>query len=191
MDGKLMLDTNNPITLTISNDAYYYFFEGEDPLDESSLDEIAEISASFENGFEPDENEPPMINVSNGTVTITLIPYAEQCIELKKEQSASAEQDMLEFDESLWDGVINEGGLFPWMFYFKFIGKNRVKIAQINIHFSKRLNDCEGDITWINNKPWIKYKTKPEHKGYSLMPMRTPRTTIFDNKNVAEFMSQN
>ena len=47
MDGKLILDVNNPVTMKLSNDAYYYFFEGEDPLDESSLDEIAEISSMF------------------------------------------------------------------------------------------------------------------------------------------------
>ena len=183
MDVKLIFDVNNPVTMKLSNDAYYYFFEGEDPLDESSLDEIAEISAMFEFGFEPDENKPPKIDTSNGTVEVTIIPYIE---DLKQEQ----EQNTLEFDESMWDGVHNDGGVFPWMFYFKFIGLNRVKIAQINMYFNKRLNDCEGECVWLNKKPWIKYKTKESHKGYSYMPICSPRTTILDNQNAQEFLVQ-
>ena len=35
--------------LIISNDAYYYFTENEEPLDDASWDEIAEIEATFEN----------------------------------------------------------------------------------------------------------------------------------------------
>lgn len=183
MDGKLKLDVNNPITLKMSNDAYYYFFEGEDPLDDNSLDEIAEISATFEFGFEPDENKSPIIDTKNGTAEVILIPYIEN-IEEKQEL------DSLEFDETEWDGVHNDGGIFPWLFYFKFIGENTVKIAQLNMHFNKRLNDCIGEVVWLNSKPWIRYKTKEEHKGYSLMPIMSPRTTILDNQNAAEYLVQ-
>lgn len=181
MDGKLILDVNNPVTIRLSNDAYYYFFEGEDPLDENSLDEIAEISAMFEFGFEPDENKLPKINTSNGTVEVTIIPYIE---DLKQEQNT------LEFDESIWDGVYKDSAIFPWMFYFKFICLNKVKIAQINMHFNKRLNDCEGECVWLNKKPWIKYKTEESHKGYSYIPILSPRTIILDIQNVQEFLVQ-
>lgn len=183
MEDKLKLDTDNPVTLKFSNDAYYYFFEGEDPLDENSLDEIAEISATFEFGFEPDESKPPIIDTNNGTVEITIIPYI-------RDLSQGPELDNLEFNELEWDGVHNDGGIFPWLFYFKFIGTNKVLIAQINMHFNKRLNDCQGECIWLNGKPWIKYKTKESYKGYSYMPICSPRTTILDNQNAQEFLVQ-
>lgn len=188
MDGKLILDTSNPVILRMSNDAYYYFFEGEDPIDESSLDEIAEISASFEHGFEPDESKPINTDSSDGSIEVTIFPYIEDVPKQKPSQSESSDLDTLEFDESQWDGVHNDGSIFPWLFYFKFIGENTVKIAQLNMHFNKRLNDCIGEIVWLNNKPWIKYKTKEEHKGYSFMPIMSPRTTILDNQNAAEYL---
>lgn len=184
MDGKkLTLDKVNKMTVKLSNDAYYYFFEGEEPLDDNSWDEIAEISATFENGFEQDESVPTNVDTKTGQYEVTIIPY----IELVEEQRPK-QLETIQFDESLWDGCFNAGGLFPWLFYFKFISSNHVKIAQINKHFNERLDDCEGDVTWIDSKPWIKYKTKPSHKGYSLMPIWSKRCEIFDNESIQEFL---
>ncbi len=65
------------VKLIISNDAYYYFTANEEPLDDNSFDEIAEIEATFENGFNVE-----MLNAfDTGEFEVNIIPkksYKEQ-----------------------------------------------------------------------------------------------------------------
>lgn len=46
------LDYTKAEILQISNDAFFYLRDGEEPLDEANLEEANEIYASFPNGFE-------------------------------------------------------------------------------------------------------------------------------------------
>ena len=46
-----ILDTTRAIELQISNDAFFYLLEEEEPLDEANLEEAQEILAMFPNGF--------------------------------------------------------------------------------------------------------------------------------------------
>lgn len=178
--NELKLDIGNATTLKISNDAYYYFAEGEDPLDESSFDEIAEISAMFEFGFEIDETKNPIVDNKSGMVEITIIPYTTQMPSSNNE-----------IDESQYDGVIQDKrGTHPWQYYFKFIGINVVKITQINKSLRRKFDSYIGEIVWFYKKPWIKYKIKTEFRNYSFLPFLASNTTIFDNDNISEYMIQ-
>lgn len=172
---KIILDTTNPISLTVTNDTYNYFFKNEDVLDEDSLNEIAEIVTTFENGFELNEKVNPVFDSNKGTVKIEIFIY-------KEENEQEQEEPDLEIDNSQWDGFYNCGGLFPWLFYFKIISKEKVKILQINKAFKKRIDGCDGEIVFINSYPWIKYKIKETFSSHSLLPIKSKRMTILNPK---------
>lgn len=70
------LDHNNARTLQISNDAFYYLSYGEEPLDESNLEEAEEVVSMFPNGFCIDENWHEVEDYP-GMVEATFIPYIE------------------------------------------------------------------------------------------------------------------
>lgn len=175
---KIILDTTNPISLTVTNDTYNYFFKNEDVLDEDSLNEIAEIVTTFENGFELNEKVNPIFDSNNGTVKIEIFIYKDE----NEQPQQQKEEPCLDINNSQWDGYYNSGGLFPWLFCFKVISKEKVKTLLLNKAFKRRIETCNGEIVLINSNPWIKYKLKETLENYSLVPIKSKRMTILNPK---------
>ena len=70
------LDHNNARTLQISNDAFYYLSYGEEPLDESNLEEAEEVVSMFPNSFYIDNNWREVEDCP-GMIEATFIAYIE------------------------------------------------------------------------------------------------------------------
>ena len=54
--SQFRLDYSQQQTMQISNDAFFYLLEEEEPLDEENLEEAYEILALFPHGFNIEEN---------------------------------------------------------------------------------------------------------------------------------------
>lgn len=69
------LDNSKALTLQITNDAFFYLKEDEDPLDDNNLDEASEVLSMFPNGFEIAEDWKPVED--SDLIEATFIPYVE------------------------------------------------------------------------------------------------------------------
>lgn len=65
-------DHKNKKTFQLSNDAFFYLYSGEEPLDEDNLEEAQEIEDLFPNGFEVLDN---WSYVDDDLIQATFIPY--------------------------------------------------------------------------------------------------------------------
>lgn len=68
-----ILDTTRAIELQISNDAFFYLLEEEEPLDEANLEEAQEILAMFPNGFVVKDGWKPVED--SDLIEAIFIPY--------------------------------------------------------------------------------------------------------------------
>ena len=73
------LDYSKAATLQISNDAFFYIYLGEDPLDDSNLEEADEVLGMFPNGFEIDDSWKTVEN--SDLIEATFIPYIKDASE--------------------------------------------------------------------------------------------------------------
>ncbi len=73
--AQFKLDYSKAQTMQISNDAFFYLTEEEEPLDEENLDEAKEIVSMFPNGFYVNENWKLVEN--SDLIEVTFIPYVE------------------------------------------------------------------------------------------------------------------
>ena len=73
--SNFVLDYSKKQTLQISNDAFYYLYYGEEPLDESNLEEAKEVSEMFSNNFYIEDNWKA-VDYSD-LIECTFIPYIE------------------------------------------------------------------------------------------------------------------
>ena len=71
--AQFKLDYGKAQTMQISNDAFFYLTEEEEPLDEENLDEAREIIGMFPNGFSVDESWKPVED--SDLIEATFIPY--------------------------------------------------------------------------------------------------------------------
>lgn len=71
--SQFKLDRSQAQELQISNDAFFYLLEEEEPLDEANLEEAQEILAMFPNGFVIDENWKPVED--SDLIEATFVPY--------------------------------------------------------------------------------------------------------------------
>lgn len=72
------LDKSKAETLQINNDAFYYIKDGEEPIDENSIEEADEIYEMFPNGFEIQGDWQAVDNT--GMIEATFIPYViDEC----------------------------------------------------------------------------------------------------------------
>lgn len=72
---QFILDYSKAQTMQISNDAFFFITEEEEPLDEENLEEANEIIGMFPNGFYVKENWAPVEN--SDLIEATFIPYVE------------------------------------------------------------------------------------------------------------------
>lgn len=73
--AQFRLDYSKAQTMQISNDAFFFITEEEEPLDEDNLEEANEVSEMFPNGFYVEENWKA-VNDSD-LIEATFIPYVE------------------------------------------------------------------------------------------------------------------
>jgi hypothetical protein len=73
--AQFNLDYSKAKTMQLSNDAFFYITQEEEPLDESNLEEALEILSMFPNGFYVDENWKPVED--SDLIEATFIPYAK------------------------------------------------------------------------------------------------------------------
>lgn len=73
------LDYSKAITLQLTNDAFFYLYQGEELLDEGNMAEVEEVLAMFPEGFEVDQNwaEVPQTDL----ISAVFIPYIEEQID--------------------------------------------------------------------------------------------------------------
>lgn len=69
------LDSSKALTLQITNDAFFYLKEDEDPLDDDNLEEALEVLSMFPNGFEIREDWRPVED--SDLIEATFIPYVQ------------------------------------------------------------------------------------------------------------------
>lgn len=122
--------------LKISNDAFFYLTNNEEPIDDNSWDEIAELEATFENGFDIE-----LINaLSTGEFEVNIIPKAS-------------------FKEK-YDGCIHLH-IKSNTLYFNIIGKNKISGICINDETKKEIFQCSYDVVFIgrDKKPSLKHGT--------------------------------
>ena len=73
--AQFKLDYGKAQTMQISNDAFFFITEEEEPLDEKNLKEAQEILSMFPNGFYVEKNWKSIEN--SGLIEATFIPYVE------------------------------------------------------------------------------------------------------------------
>ena len=73
--AQFRLDYNKAQTMQISNDAFFFITEEEEPLDEENLEEAQEVLSMFPNGFYIEENWKSVED--SDLIEATFIPYVE------------------------------------------------------------------------------------------------------------------
>lgn len=73
--SQFRLDYSQQQTMQISNDAFFYLLEEEEPLDEENLEEAYEILALFPHGFNIEENWKAVED--SDLIECTFVPYVE------------------------------------------------------------------------------------------------------------------
>lgn len=73
--SQFRLDYSQQQTMQISNDAFFYLLEEEEPLDEENLEEAYEILALFPHGFNIEENWKAVED--SDLIECTFVPYIE------------------------------------------------------------------------------------------------------------------
>ena len=125
-------DRVKPVLMDVSNDAYHYFKYSESPLDEASLDEIAEISATFGDGIEIE-----LISTleSSGKYKVKIVPKSS-------------------VPQQKYDGLIHLPiKNIALLLYVK--AKNKIRGVCINENDMHIIYEQDYDVVSISKKPWI------------------------------------
>ena len=127
------LDYNNSIILQVSNDAFYYLNYGEEPLDESNLEEAKEVVAMFPNGFYIEEDWS-VVEDEPGLIEATFVPYIENRIEY------DLYEDLTNYiqQQVKW---IEEGKLARVWWYNKKTGERKLR-GDFKVYTDKFGNKC-------------------------------------------------
>jgi hypothetical protein len=75
MMKQFRLDYTQQQTMQMSNDAFFYLLQEEEPLDEDNLEEALEVFAMFPHGFYIEENWKAVED--SDLIECTLVPYVE------------------------------------------------------------------------------------------------------------------
>ena len=109
------LDSNKAEVRLLSNDAFFWLKDEEDPIDEDNLEEAYEILNMFTNGFVIAENWK---YVDDDTVEATFIPYVEDVANIN------------------WDGesrcVLTNGETDRFVFLFKKTNNSEAYVRWFN-----------------------------------------------------------
>ena len=144
-----VLDSNKAVVMQISNDAFFFLKEDEEPLDEDNLDEANEILQMFPNGFVISDNWE-YVEDEPDTVQVTFIPYVEE--------------------QQNWDGYIEMFG--GWIIQFNILNNESAHIRHYNETTGKIFSEQDCLIKYYNNKPWLYYPADASQKSsHSEVPL--------------------
>ena len=117
--------------MQITNDAFYYLYFGEEPLDEDNFEEAEEISGMFPNGFYIEDNWKAVED--SDLIEATFIPYVD---------------DKVDYDE-YQDLTRN------YQLQIKWVGPNRVKMWAFNKQNGTRELRGEYEVHTANGKSYF------------------------------------
>ena len=130
------LDSTKAEIRLLTNDAFFWLKDEEDPIDEENLEEAHEILSMFPNGFVIQDNWK---YVDDDTIEATFIPYVEDI-------------------NVVWDGEarspVAKGYIDQWPFMFKIINQYKCYARWYNENNGRVLLDCECEVVYIYNNPW-------------------------------------
>ena len=151
-----VLDPSKAETRFLSNDAFFWLKDEEEPLDESNLEEAEEIMQMFPNGFVIDDNwdyekdEPD-------TIRATFIPYVQDnCNE--------------------WDGETRDAKENSFSFRFKVLAYNKCYARWSNDTTGKVIFEGECEVKYYASNPWAYTPNK------SSIPLWGQKCIYFTNK---------
>lgn len=146
---QFRLDYSKAQTMQISNDAFFFITEEEEPLDEENLEEAQEVLSMFPNGFYVEENWKPVEN--SDLIEATFIPYVE--------------------DEDDWDEYQDISKY--WQMQIKWLDTNHIRVWWYNCQKSTR--ELQGDFKVYINQ----YGHKCFHTGEQDNEFVPGKTSIF------------
>ena len=127
--------------MQMSNDAFYYLYYNEEPLDEDNLEEALEILSTFPNGFYIDESWKAVED--SDLIEATLIPYIE---------------DKVDYDE--FENITNTAQL-----QIKWIDSNTIKAWYYNTKTGAR-KACGNLKVFINKHGHKCFHTGDQEKQF-------------------------
>lgn len=131
------LDSSKAETRYLSNDAFFWLKDEDDPIDEENLEEAYEILAMFPNGFVIQDKWK---YVDNDLIEAVFIPYVE-------EQNAI-----------IWDGeyrdILSNGKADAFGFMFKIIDNTKCYARWFNDENGKLIYEGECEVKYFQGNPW-------------------------------------
>lgn len=132
-----ILDPTKTEVRLLSNDAFFWLKDEDDPIDEDNLEEAEEILALFPNGFVIQDK---WTYVDNDTIEATFIPYVEDKNSVQ------------------WDGefrlILKDGKPDMWGFAFKIIDSNACYARWADDITGKCIFEGECEVKWFFNNPF-------------------------------------
>lgn len=128
--AKYVLDNEGAEIMRLSNDAFLYLTQEEEPLDEDNLIEAQQLYEEFPLGFEIVDYR----YVDNGEVIVKIIPYKEAPVIIK--QKAPKKQTTIRIKES------NTSEKDLTAHFFKY---------WIDKVYSRQKSFSSSDILWLTN----------------------------------------
>lgn len=151
--AQFKLDYSKAQTMQISNDAFFFITEEEEPLDEENLEEAQEVLSMFPNGFYVEENWKPVED--SDLIEATFIPYVE--------------------DEDDWDEYQDLTKYIQMQ--IKWLDANHIRVWWYNSQTGTR--ELRGDFKVYTNK----YGLKCFHTGNQDEDFVTGKMSLYFLKN--------
>lgn len=127
-------------TIQLSNDAFFYLYSMEAPLDEANLEEVEEVNTMFPHGFEITDD---WSYIDGDIIQATFIPYIEA-------------KQAFEYD-AYWDGSK------VWVLQIKYLGNSKVRACIYN-PISYNFKEL-GELDILTNNYGKKYIQLPLNNG--------------------------
>lgn len=132
--NKFKADYDKKQTFQLSNDAFYFLYCGEEPLDEDNIEEALEIQGLFPNGFIIEDNWTAVED--SDLIEATFVPYVAE------------EVEEIDYDESL--------NLSKYVqLQIKWVGPDLIKVWWSDLE--KGTRELRGECSVLVNDFKLKY----------------------------------
>lgn len=157
--AQFKLDYSKAQTMQISNDAFFFVTEEEEPLDEENLEEAQEILNMFPNGFYVEENWKSVED--SDLIEATFIPYVE--------------------DNDDWDEYQNLTKYLQMQ--IKWLDTNHIRVWWYNCQ--KGTRELQGDFKVYTNQYGLKcFHTGKQNKEFESGKMSLYFLKHFSKRNI-------
>lgn len=127
-----VLDKSKAKTIELSNDAFFYIYKDEEPLDDDNIVEAKNILAQFPNGFVILD----WAYAEASRVSATFAPYVDNYVEYDGQMPFICKD---------------------WVLRYKYLSKEVARITIVNLVTNKINIDCDCKVVYIKNKPWVMF----------------------------------